>query len=344
MYLSKQKNRTNQIFALLATLLIAFVYWMVISQVPSLSATTRYILLAIGGLVCFNTYSIFTKKYRERKVLEKTPFPEAWRKVLERYVSFYNALDETEKRHFESEIQVFLHEVRVVGVKTEVDDIALVLTASSAIIPIFSFPEWEYENLGEVLLYPGPFNSKFSLEGEGRNITGMVGTGVMQGVMILSKPALIAGFDIHNDKKNVGIHEFVHLLDAADGSYDGVPEKFMEHQYIAPWLEIIRKETERINDKESKMNPYAATNRVEFFAVASEYFFEHPKALKKNKPELYEMLTRVFQQDTRSRLKNSLRDMMNTRGKQVGRNAACPCGSGKKYKDCCLRKHKKMPC
>lgn len=337
MYVSQKKIQSNRLLSLALVALIGGIYALVISGLPNLTPTIRYILLGIGALVLWNTYTIFTKKYVERKELETTPFPAEWRKILKRYVNFYNALSEEEKLHFESEIQIFLHETRVTGIKTEVDDITLVLAGASAIIPVFSFPEWEYENLGEILIYPGPFTKDFRMEGPGRTVTGMVGTGVMQGIMILSKPALIAGFDNSQDKKNVGIHEFVHLLDSADGSYDGVPERFMEHQYIAPWLEVIRKETERIHQGKSKMNPYGATNRVEFFAVASEYFFEHPDALKKNKPELYELLTHVFQQDTKSRFKNSFKALLNYNGNRVGRNDACPCQSGKKYKKCCLK-------
>lgn len=337
MHLSKKKTQFNQFLALLFTGIIGLCYFLIIYSIDNLSPTIYFILLALGGLVCWNTYSIFTKKFRDRKILEQTPFPENWRKILEKYVVFYQALNEEEKRRFETEIQIFLHETRVTGIQTEIDDVTLVLAAASAEIPVFSFPEWEYDNLGEILIYPGPFTKDFRTEGEGRTVTGMVGTGLMQGIMILSKPALIAGFTNPMDKKNVGIHEFVHLLDAADGKYDGIPERFMKHQYIAPWLEIIRKETERIKKGQSEMNPYGATNSVEFFAVASEYFFEHPRALKKNKPELYDLLCHVFQQDTKNRLKVAFKSMLNYTGNKVGRNSPCPCGSGKKYKQCCLK-------
>ncbi|BDS14469.1 zinc-dependent peptidase [Aureispira anguillae] len=337
MHLSKKKTQFNQFLALFFSGLIGLCYFLVISNINNLSSNLFYILLAVGAVACFNFYSIFTKKFRDRKQLQQMPFPEKWRAILDKYVLFYKALNEEEKRRFETEIQIFLHETRVTGIQTEIDDVTLVLAAASAEIPVFSFPEWEYDNLGEILIYPGPFTKDFRIEGEGRTVTGMVGTGLMQGIMILSKPALIAGFANPTDKKNVGIHEFVHLLDAADGSYDGIPKQFMQHQYIAPWLEIIRKETERIKKGHSEMNPYGATNSVEFFAVASEYFFEHPKSLQKNKPELYELLCHVFQQDTKNRLKVAFKAMLNYTGNKVGRNAPCPCGSGKKYKQCCLK-------
>jgi Mlc titration factor MtfA (ptsG expression regulator) len=111
---------------------------------------------------------------------------------------------------------------------------------------------------------------------------------------------------------------------------------FLDKAYLAPWLEVMHKETERIKNGDSKMNPYGATNKIEFFAVASEYFFEHPDALKKEKPELYELLTKIFRQDTKQRLGSAVKNLINYTGNKDSRTAACPCGSGNKYKNCCL--------
>ncbi len=337
MHLSEKKVRLNKWIALLFTAIIGGLYFMVIQQIDHLSDNSYLILTAIGGIVCYNSYTIFTQKHRERQQLLHTPFPAKWKAILEQYVVFYQALSDSEKRRFETEIQIFLHETRITGIQTEVDDTTMILAAASAEIPVFGFPEWEYENLGEILIYPNAFTKDFRIEGPNRTVQGMVGTGLMQGLMILSKPALIGGFQNSKDKKNVGIHEFVHLLDAADGQYDGIPKLFMKHQYIAPWLEIIRKETLRINKGLSKMNPYGATNLIEFFAVASEYFFEHPQALQKNNPDLYHVLSLVFKQDTKSRFKSALQSTVNYRGKTTKRNALCPCNSGQKFKHCCLK-------
>ena len=336
MHLSNKKRRENQIFAFIITAIIGSVFLMFIWRFKDNHFNIFGILLAIDLLTCYNIYRILTKKVRERDALVKIPFPEEWRKILEKYVQFYRALSPEDKARFETEIQIFLHETRVTGIKTEVDDVTLVLAAASAEIIVFSFPEWEYDNLGEILIYPGPFTKDFKTEGPDRTVLGMVGTGTMQGIMILSKPALIAGFENTNDKKNVGIHEFAHLLDAADGAYDGIPSLFLKNQYIAPWLEAMHKELERIYSGDSKMNPYGGSNKIEFFAVATEYFFEHPESMKKNKPELYEMMTHIFQQDTRNHFANVVKSALNYNGKKVGRNSPCPCGSGKKYKQCCL--------
>jgi len=336
MLLSAKKIRLNQLLSLAIVLIISATFHL-FTFVSAVTPEILIILILTNFVVSYNIYSILTKKYRERQKLENTPFPEKWREILEEYVAFYRALSEVDKRRFETEIQIFLHETRITGVKTEVDDLTLVLAAASAEIPVFSFPDWEYENLGEILIYPGAFDKNFRTEGHGRSVWGMVGTGVMQGMMILSKPALISGFQNSGDKLNVGIHEFAHLLDAADGNYDGVPEVFLQNQYLEPWLEVMHKEIERIKAGKSNMNPYGATNKVEFFAVASEYFFERPEVMQKREPELYELMQKIFQQDTKQHFRLAAQAMMGYNGRKLGRNSPCPCGSGKKYKQCCLK-------
>ncbi|MBV1924911.1 MAG: zinc-dependent peptidase, partial [Dokdonia sp.] len=86
------------------------------------------------------------------------------------------------------------------------------------------------------------------------------------------------------------------LLDKTDGMTDGIPERLLEHQYITPWLKLMHKEMEAINKDTSDIRAYGATNQAEFFAVASEYFFERPDLFKRKHPDLYQMLQRCFQQ------------------------------------------------
>ncbi|PLX16674.1 MAG: peptidase [Marinilabiliales bacterium] len=256
------------------------------------------------------------------------PFPASWRKILFENVPFYNNLIFEEKNSFEFKIQEFLINIRITGVDTEVNEYDKVLVASSAIIPIFAFTNWKYYNLNEVLLYPGLFNDEFKTDGDKRNIAGMVGTGYMEGKMILSRQALHHGFKNESDKKNTAIHEFVHLIDKADGSIDGIPSLLLEKQYAIPWIDLIQKKIEEIYKDRSDINPYGATNKAEFFAVISEYFFERPKLLQQKHPDLYSLLETIFDQKmANKRKKGSLHE--------INRNDPCLCGSGKKYKKCC---------
>lgn len=220
--------------------------------------------------------------------------PGKYRQLIAEHVEFYKQLDETGKEEFSNRMQHFLSRVRITGIKTEIEDLDRVLVAASAIIPIFCFPQWEYINLNEVILYPESFDHEFALEGSGRHTLGLVGDGPYQNVMLLSQHDLRQGFLNKTGKTNTAIHEFVHLVDKTDGSVDGIPEFLLSQKYVLPWLELMRRNIKQIMDNRSDINPYGATNQAEFFAVVAEYFFERPDLLESRHPELYELLSTIF--------------------------------------------------
>lgn len=246
-------------------------------------------------------YLIFRNYGRPKTIRSLT---EEERKLLLEHVEFYQQLDPREKIRYENKITAFLTEVHLEGVGTPIDTLDRLLVASSAVIPVFGFPNWRYKNLTNVLLYPDTFNTDFQFEGGSRNILGMVGTGYLNGQMVLSRSALHQGFSKNAGKENTGIHEFVHLLDKSDGATDGIPENLMKHEYTVPWIKMIHQEIQKIEQGKSDINPYAVTNEAEFFAVVSEYFFEKPKLFKEKHPELYNMLANAFSQDLAGRSTN----------------------------------------
>jgi Mlc titration factor MtfA (ptsG expression regulator) len=216
--------------------------------------------------------------------------------LLQQYVSFYNQLDDLKKSEFEDRITQFLSTVKISGINTNVDRLDQLLVASSAIIPIFGFANWQYMNLNEVLLYPGPFDEMYNQEGDDRTRAGVIGDGPLQNVMVISKHDLRLGFLDTDSTNNTGIHEFVHLIDKTDGAVDGIPEILLDKQYVLPWLSLMQTNIERIRNEQSDINSYGATNHAEFFAVASEYFFKQPGLLQQNHPELFELLSQIFRQ------------------------------------------------
>lgn len=285
------------------------------------------ISIVIIVIISFFVFSWNRRNNPKWKVPEEL-FPSDWKIILNRYVSFYNSLSGEEKNRFEYKVQEFLLNCRITGIDTSIDTTDKLLVASSAVIPIFQFDDWKYSNIHEVLLYPSMFNENFETDGSDRGILGMVGSGYMEGKMILSKPALRHGFKNESDKKNTAIHEFVHLIDKTDGSVDGIPSVLLEKQYAIPWIDLINKKIDEIYDGKSDINPYGGTDRAEFFSVVSEYFFERPKLLAKNHPDLYNLLEKIFKQDMASRR------LKKNKGK-IRRNSPCPCNSGKKFKKCC---------
>lgn len=260
---------------------------------------TSFIIIAaiILLLLVFFAFRLFGKKQAIQPTNQ--PLENNYKNLLNQHVAYYQKLDDAGKAKFESMVASFIESIRIEGVGLEIEDLDRVLVASSAVIPIFGYNEWRYTNLTNVILYPDAFNNDFKFEGEdgSRNMLGMVGSGFMNGQMLLSRAALLSGFSASSGKNNTGIHEFVHLLDKADGATDGVPEHLLPHEYATPWLKMMHYEMSRIEKGNSDINPYAATNEAEFLAVASEYFFEKPEQLQNKHPELYEQLSRVFAQD-----------------------------------------------
>jgi Mlc titration factor MtfA (ptsG expression regulator) len=255
---------------------------------------TLVIILASIAVFVLLCYAIFFVK---KKGLPLLPVKQEHRALLKEYVDFYNELDDAKKVEFENRMQYFLSKTRITAVNTEVEELDRVLLAASAIIPIFNFPDWEYINLNEVLLYPDSFNERFAQEGDERTTLGVVGDGPYQNIMILSKRELRQGFMNKIGKNNTAIHEFVHLIDKTDGAVDGIPEFLVSKQYILPWLNLMQRKIKDILDNECDINPYGATNQPEFFAVVSEYFFQQPDLLQEKHPDLYNLLAKIFRQE-----------------------------------------------
>ena len=198
-------------------------------------------LFGIGLLIVIGIIGYFQINKGKSNQLVVGEFLPEWRIVLIEKVAFYNGLSAEDKTWFESDILHFLSHVRITGIDVKVDETDRILVAASAVIPIFAFKEWRYNNITEVLLYPSSFNEKFETAGADRRILGMVGEGPMNGTMILSKPALHQGFLNETDKNNTAIHEFVHLIDKTDGAIDGIPENLLGKQYVLPWVNVISK-------------------------------------------------------------------------------------------------------
>ena len=326
-------KRTARVLSAL-TLLLAVACALALSQ----ARMPLWLSLAFAALITYVIFTVSMGRLRRCRRILAQPFPPEWEAVLQGQIQFFSALDEGEKKRFRRELQVFLGAKRITGIKLELDTTTRVMAAASAIIPIFGFPEWEWDQISEILVYPGRFDSDFQFQsGSQRHTLGMVGTGALNRVMILSRPDLLAGFRNPGDKRNVGLHEFAHLVDKSDGTIDGLPAVGLEREAIGPWVDLVRRKMEEMRRGDSDIDSYGLTNEAEFFAVTTEYFFERPGVMQRKHPELYAMLAQVFNQNPASRAADLARQIARRPG-NFGRNSRCPCGSGLKYKKCCLKK------
>lgn len=230
---------------------------------------------------------------------KKKPEPistDHWDDLLIEHVLFFKKLKARERLFFKLRMQAFLEEIEIETIDMEPTELDALLIAASAIIPVFQFPDWHYSNLKTVILLPAHFNGDLEFEGHGngRRIFGMVGTGKWRNKMILSKEALYHGFKNETDKLNTAIHEFIHLIDKMDGAIDGIPQALLNQSYVIPWVNLMHEEMERINKDKSDIRDYGGTSKIEFFAVAAEYFFSRPKLMKRKHPDIYNMLSKCF--------------------------------------------------
>jgi MtfA peptidase len=252
-----------------------------------------YIGLAMSVIIVAGLVYFFRKGLKTSKV--NISVPDKIRQLLEENVAFYKNLDDAGKASFELRVKGFLSTVAIKGIEVEVEDLDRVLVAAGAIIPIFAFKDWTYNNIWEVLLYKGTFSKEYSTDDAQRYVLGMVGDGAMHHEMILSQPSLRSSFQHSSDGHNTAIHEFAHLIDKADGSTDGMPEYLLTNPYVIPWVTRMHDTINEMKRKNhSDIDQYGATNDAEFFAVISEYFFEKPEQLKERHPELYDLLEMMF--------------------------------------------------
>lgn len=248
-------------------------------------------ILFIGAIA----YFIYNSQKTKREI--STSSITAIEDLLDTKIDFYQKIPSADKKEiFKNRVINFIQHVRFTSAgnvkHTLLDE---VLIATSAIIPLYNFPDWEYRNIREIILYDDHFDSNYKVD-EDKHIMGMVGEGALNNTMLLSLRALREGYE-RKDGSNTAIHEFVHLIDKADGVIDGVPEYLIPRQLVEPWLKHIHAATQQIRLHETEINPYAATNEAEFLAVISEYFFEKPDQLRKNHPELYTLLVKIFRDE-----------------------------------------------
>ena len=249
------------------------------------------VLQILFALLVIILIIVFVFQPRRTKTIA---WPDNYQDLLNDYVQFYSNLDDEGKKRFEDKFQKFLSAVKITGANAEAEDLDRVLIGAAAVIPVYFIPDWEYINLREILLYPGNFNTDFDQEGNNRTISGMVGSGALQNVLIISKWDLRQGFINGKTSRNTAIHEFVHLIDKMDGTLDGVPELLLPRKLVAQWQQLIQLTMDQIRQGESDIDAYGATSPVECFAVVSEYFFEQPELFRSTHPELNEMLEQIF--------------------------------------------------
>jgi hypothetical protein len=241
----------------------------------------------------------------------KAPFPEPWRAILERGVPYARLLDADDRAWLEDLVQVFLHDKRFEGAGgLEVTDEMRVTIAGQACVLLLGDEETAvYPDLATIILYPSAYvaarrTADGRIVGEQKEVR--LGESWDRGQVVLAWDASRQGSLNVQDGRNVVLHEFAHQLDQELGDADGAPRLPRGMSY-GTWAKALGEEYDRLQDgvkrgRPSLLDPYGATSPAEFFAVATEHFFEKPRQLKERKPELYAQLAAYYRQDPVARL------------------------------------------
>lgn len=250
-------------------------------------------LLAGAGAAAAASHLLERRSQRRQAALA-LPFPQGWRAfLLERY-GHYERLPPEWRARFEADLRLFLAEKRITGIGIDVTDERRVLVAASAVTLTLGWPDAEWDQLTEVLLYPDDFDRDYRFGADDEE--GRAGETHPWGTVILSVPTLEESFDYDDDGYHVGLHEFAHLLDVEQAHFDGMPAGLGPEARRA-WPALVEREMERVRQSRSVLDEYGAEDAVEFFPVAVEAFFERPRELRRRHAELYVTLRDYFAQD-----------------------------------------------
>jgi hypothetical protein len=246
----------------------------------------------LGLLAGFALRRALGLRAERRRALLAAPFPDAWRRFLRARCDPYERIPAALRGRFEDDLRVFIAEKRITGVGIEASEELRLLVAASAVTLSLGWPDYEWDRLSEVLLYPQDFDRDYGFE-----MRELSGQAHGWGTVILSAPALLESFADPDDGYHVGIHEFAHLVQVDQSRFAEIPLG-LGAAGSREWAELVTAETDRLRRGKSILDPYAAENPSEFLAVAVEAFFEIPLALRERHREVYALLASYFGQDT----------------------------------------------
>ncbi len=255
------------------------------------------IVVASSGLFIFVRWQYGLR--RDRK-LHATPPPVEWHEIINSNFAMVQHLAEEQRRQLFGYMQVFLDHVNFEGCGgQEITEEIKVTIAAQACLLLVGREQKVYPKLKTVLVYPHTYTSGAKGMFGGDNGQGArLGESWGCGVIVLSWNSVVGGARNLEDGHNVTMHEFAHQLDQADGASDGAPILKDRSAYVA-WGRVLSADFDQLCKKTKKgkrdvIDRYGATNPAEFFAVATETFFEKPKQLQNKHPELFEELQSYY--------------------------------------------------
>ena len=240
--------------------------------------------------------------------VKRVPFRQEWETYLQTNLPLYASLPQDLRTRLNDKISEFIPRVYWEGAKgLELTGEMIATIAAQACLLTLNMTGNPYSGLRTVIVFPKAFIHESTSSDKSGTLTDrrhrVSGLSYSSGTISLAWEETEQGGRVMNDGYNVVFHEFAHQLDQADGYSNGAPILRRPQDY-AEWNQIMRREYDRLvdsstNGKPSLLDPYGATNPAEFFAVATEAFFEKAGRLHKHNPDLYRIMQQYYQLDPR---------------------------------------------
>ena len=253
----------------------------------------------------------FARRYfrnSRRDRLFNTPIHTSWIDILINNVRTYKLLDADLKKELHGYINIFLDEKKFYGYDgIEINDTIRVTVAGNACLLLLQGSKNHFPGFTSILIYPDTYIAHQSTHESGMvtsELSMRAGESWKRGPVVLSWADVVRGISHPADGHNVVIHEFAHKLDEQDGLMDGLPV-LRDSSHYAEWSKTLNTEYTSLQErvrrgKNRVIDAYGSVSPPEFFAVATESFFEKPVLMKKRLPDLYEQLQKFYNIDPAS--------------------------------------------
>lgn len=262
------------------------------------------ILLSVAALaiLAFVLREPLMAGWRRHRIARR-PFPAAWRDVLRRRVPYVRGMPADLQLQLKKRIQLFLAEKQFIGCAgLDVTEEMRVTIAAQACLLVLNRRGQFFTNLQQILVYPEAFVvGKMRADAAGvlqehRRV--LLGESWSLGQVVLSWKDAADGAAVADDGQNVVIHEFAHQLDQESGHANGAPH-LASRSRRERWAAVLSAEyaalQRRVGDGQPSMiGDYGAADPAEFFAVASEAFFEQPRKMADEHAALYRELSSFY--------------------------------------------------
>lgn len=245
-------------------------------------------------------------KRRRRRKLLAGPFPENWLAILRDNVPHYAGLPASQQARLRDLLRVFVAEKHWTGCGglEMTDEVRVTIAAEACLLLLGIDGDYCFDRVRSILVYPSAFEQPEEQRSHQTLVeehVALSGQAWQYGPVVLAWTEVVEGARRPRDGQNVVIHEFAHQIDGLDGEMGGTPP-LPSTAARRRWEQVVPREYERHVERVERGEPtliqtYGAASRAEFFAVVSECFFEQPRKLRREHPELYDLWRQVYQID-----------------------------------------------